>query len=269
MEGLLKWLLSTVSAAAVVAVVVFIFRHRITEWIGRSIQHSYDARLEELRAANERELKRVSSALDAQQGLVSAAFLEARRAANERRLSAIQMLWDEMIRLYFAAAPCVAMTDLLPTEYYREFFERTASKVPSFADIAAAIKAQSKDVEKARLLAGEYLYAIFFAYRAFIGGIELHLVMGGEKGTFEPWWEYDHILDLLRPVLTEDEWNEFQAQRIKKYSFVVGKLEGKFLLVANEIIDGRRAAADAFEQAREILSAARSAMEQPPQELKA
>jgi hypothetical protein len=92
--------------------------------------------------------------------------------------------------------------------------------------------------------------------------------MGSEEGKFEPWWQYGHLLDLLRSALTEDEFNQLVAMTVGKYNFVRQKLEGTFLQTANEISDGRRAAADAFEQAREIPGAPASVIQRPREEVK-
>jgi hypothetical protein len=53
---------------------------------------------------------------------------------------------------------------------------------------------------------------------------------------------------------------EFEGLRVGRYTWVTQNLERKFLGVAEEIIDGRRAASEAFEQARQILAAARNLM---------
>jgi hypothetical protein len=82
-----------------------------------------------------------------------------------------------------------------------------------------------------------------------------HLANCKEKGQFEPWWQYHHVLDILKALLTEEEWHEFNALTREKYSWVIQNVESKFLVAAEEIIDGRRAASEAFDQAREILSA--------------
>jgi len=52
-------LYSVLRNAAILALLLVAFppiRNLIAEWIGRSIQHRYDTKLEELRAANEKEL---------------------------------------------------------------------------------------------------------------------------------------------------------------------------------------------------------------------
>jgi hypothetical protein len=136
--------------------------------------------------------------------------------------------------------------------------------VPSFAETAKQYAVTEREaflvVEKSRLLTGEYLYAICKAYRAFIASIALHLAICRDQGKFQPWWEYDHVLNLLRTVLDDDEWNEFKTLRIGRYVWVIRAMEGKFLSMAGEILDGQRAATDAFEQARQIQRAAESAL---------
>jgi len=60
-------------------------------------------------------------------------------------------------------------------------------------------------VEKARLLVGEYLYAIYFAHSAFIGSIGLRIALDGIDGQFQAWWEHENVLSVLRSVLTTEE----------------------------------------------------------------
>jgi hypothetical protein len=62
-------------------------------------------------------------------------------------------------------------------------------------------------------------------------------------------------------VLDDEEWNEFEQMGTGRYMWVIRNLEDKFLRWAEDIMDGRKAATDAFEQAREIVRAARAARE--------
>ena len=71
------------------------------------------------------------------------------------------------------------MTDILTTETYSKFF-RTPTVyeiIPSFLKLGPEILSYDADwalpVEKARLMCGEYLYALFFGYRALVGSIAL------------------------------------------------------------------------------------------------
>jgi hypothetical protein len=258
MESLKVVLYSVVTNAAILALATFFIRN----WIERSIEHRYDKKLEELRTANEKELKQFSNALDIQRNLVSSAFLEARRASNDRRLTAIQTLWDGMIQIYFDAPSMVSLTDMTTTDTYQQICKGFVSQSGSLSldemlrKYAVQLKSESSlSAEKARLLTGEYLYALFFAYRAFIGSIALKLAEDSDEGRFVPWWEYDHVLTLLRPMLDDEEWNEFKQIKIGRYMWVIRNLEGKFVRWAEEIMDGRKAATDALDQAREIMKA--------------
>jgi hypothetical protein len=76
--------------------------------------------------------------------------------------------------------------------------------------------------------------------------------------------EYDHIVNLLKSTLTGEEFAEFGGLKIGHYTWVTSNIEGKFLKAAEEIIDGQRAATDAFEQAREILTAAKVLKQDEP-----
>jgi hypothetical protein len=266
LSRLQNWLVSALSSTALLALLAFFCRNLIAQWITSSVRYSYDEKLEKLKAHNERELERLRGALDAQQNLVSSAFLEARRASNERRLSAIQTVWDGMMEVSANAPPCVVTTDVLTTELYAKVFKTEAIKatIPNFFDLAL-LTAQFNagwglPVEKARLMSGEYLYALFWAYRAFVGSIGFHLAISRDKGEFKPWWEYDHILNLLGSALSPEELKEFEGLRVGRYTWVTQNLERKFLGAAEEIIDGRRAASEAFEQARPILTAAKNLM---------
>jgi len=262
LDWLKNWLLTSLTSAAMMGAVVYLGRHWISQWLSRSIQFSFDQRLEVLKASHERELTLLRSALDTQQHLVSSAFLQAQSAVTERRLTAIQTLWDTMLQAYFEAPGIIAMTDILTTETYQMFFKHTKGSVPDFESAARAVLVSQRPLlqsaEKARLLSGDYLYALYKAYTAFIGSIIFKLVDDREKGRFQPWWEYDHILNLLNSVLTPQEFEEFSAMRIERYSWITRKLEFKFLQMASDIIDGKHAVTDALEQATKIIAAAKS-----------
>jgi hypothetical protein len=264
-----EWLAYSLLSVGFLTLIAFMCRHWITERITRSIQYSYDKKFEELRAANERELKRFSTTLDTQQNLVSGAFLEARRASNDRRLNAIQSLWDAMMQASFDALPVLAMTDeMVTTEMYQRFFAepKVREAIPRFRKLGEqyAQLARLQDTEKARLLSGEYLYALCRGYRTFLGSIALYLADCNEKDEFKPWWQYDHALALLKAVLTAEEFDELTAMEIGRYTWVRRTLETKFLKAAEDIVDGRRAATDAFDQAKEIMIAVNLTGQQPP-----
>jgi hypothetical protein len=264
-QQVLHWLSSVAGSVAVLGTIGFFCRHVIVDWISRSIQHTYDIRLETIRAASERELHQLRSVLDSQQTLVSSAFLEARRASNDRRLNAIQLTWDAMMGIFFEAPSVVAMTNLIPTELYHEFFTSMRSSIPDVLTTASQYGTPQNttvlSVEKARLLTGEYLYSLFWAYRAFTGSIALNLAISRDKGNFVPWWHNDHILGLLKTILTTEEFEEFNALPTGKYVWVTQILERQFLSAAEDIVDGKRAANEAFAQARNILAAANAVSE--------
>jgi hypothetical protein len=256
--------IATLGSVALWGALTYLCRHFLLQWITSSVQHSFDVKLEEVRASNDRELKHLSSALDAQQSLVASAFLEARRASNERRLIAVQTVWDALMEFHREVPTVVATTDIVTTELYPKFFKAPAiqANIPSFLEVGTSITrsivTSGLPVEKARLMCGEYLYALFFGYRALLGSIALDLAISSEKGAFQPWWNNEHILALLRSTLSPEEFEEFAGLHVGCYTWVTQNLERKFLLAAEEIIDGRRAATDAFDQARAILTAAKN-----------
>jgi hypothetical protein len=194
LSRLQDWLVSALSSTALLALLAFFCRNLISQWITSSVQYSYDEKLEKLKAYNERELEQLKGALDAQQNLVASAFLEARRASNERRLSAIQTVWDAMMEVFANAPPCVVTTDVLTTELYAKVFKTEAIKatIANFFDLAQSTMQFNAGwglpVEKARLMSGEYLYALFWAYRAIVGSIAFHLAISRDEGEFKPWW---------------------------------------------------------------------------------
>jgi hypothetical protein len=262
------WFTSAIGGAAVLAFIALLLRHSLAQWVTASIRHHYDRQLEAIRAANEKELQQLRNALEAQTNLVSSAFLDARRASNERRLSAIQAVWDAMMDIFFAVPNPSALTDFLTSDTYQQFFEAIRTEIPTFLAVAPLYGASAPymlPVEKARLLSGEFLYAVFWAYRAFVGSIALDLSLSrdrGQRGEFRPWWENDHVLNNLRAALDSEEWEIFASTRVGRYTWVTRTLEAKFLRAAEDIIDGRRATTDAFEEATRILTAARSSLSQ-------
>jgi hypothetical protein len=111
-QWLFEHLLKLASNVVVVALVAYLCRGHLSAWLTRSVQHSYDRKLEEQRASNERELTAIRSSLDTQRELVSSVFSEARR---DRRLGAIQITWNAMVQISHEAPPIVVMTDMFTT----------------------------------------------------------------------------------------------------------------------------------------------------------
>ena len=161
---------------ALYGVVFLVARRFIEEWIGRSVQHRYDKLLEAQRASNEKELTQFRNVLDTQRDLVSSAFLEARRPVAEKRLAAIQRLWDAIIEINVGAHPAVGLTNLaIDAEMYQVLCAK--ADIPDLVTMGRiyAESDRNHEAEKGRLVSGEYLYALFYTYRAFIGSIALKL----------------------------------------------------------------------------------------------
>jgi hypothetical protein len=127
-----------------------------------------------MRVANQKDLQLLNSTIAAQKDLISAVFLKARRASNDMRLRAIQELWNAMLQVVHGVPPIVeTAADLATTpEVYQHLLKFQSDQIPGVEEIyKRTIDSEGAIIvpaEKARLLAGEYLFALHYAYNAFL-----------------------------------------------------------------------------------------------------
>lgn len=209
------------------------------------------------------ELVRADIARD--QGLLNtaiSAFNAGHAASNERRFQAIEELWRAVVRLRERQSPMLTIADILQPDEYGELFtnrnfvaQRNALTIES---ISAMTMYATGSLETHRPFLGEFLWAHFFAYRAFIARSTYLLMPEGQLRleTYVHWSKDDGIRKLLSAVLTGAELQELVDAPASNFHGVQQAIERKMLEYANRVVTGESAADLGLAQAARIQQAA-------------
>ena len=114
---------------------------------------------------------------------------------------------------------------------------------------------KTPEITSARLLAGPYLYSLFFAYRAIVGRVCWLILDGARKGRAIPWYRERAIHELFRSVFSEEEMKTFASLQDMWMQWVRETVEKKFQEAATLVIRGEELARELVQKARTIESA--------------
>ena len=252
-----------------VSIVGYLARNVIIERLRGAISHEYAVQLERIRAGlaaeNTKALEEVRAQAAIQHATWSAAFAAmtaAHMAGHERTLAAIETLWQEMRRIKRWLPLYAGRLDILvPSEFpdaldTDPIVRSLLSKVDEHQQVIDL--AGDDVVEMVRPFIGEYLYAVFFAYRAFTGRVARLILNTYRRDKLESWHDDAGIKAILRSVLTEQEFREVPLVRPGRIEAVHQVLERKMLEHIAKVLSGEASATFNLRQAREIIAVASS-----------
>jgi len=248
------------------AAIVFLAKTWISERLKRSIEHEYAAKLEShkaiLRAEHETALEklRADAAKDrAVQSAATTTLIGIHQAGQERRLNAVEILWQAIVDLKGKIPGIVTMADILPEEEYGQLLTqpslRSMMDKLSF-DLLNDILKGTISVEKIRPFLGQYVYAHFWAYRAFVSQVLFSLIHGRDEGRMTPWYHNDDIRSLLSTTFTTGELEGIERMPITRFTNLLNAFDSKILLHSGKIISGEESATFGLDQAERISAVA-------------
>jgi hypothetical protein len=263
-----EWLVGVFSVASSVLVTALIFltKNWISERLRLSIAHEYASELERVRAelvAQQTEAAERLRASIAQQHAIQAAAIgsltSTHIASHERRLAAIETVWSETVRLREKTPLYVSKAEILLAEEFEEAFRRPdyavlLERIDEYAE-STDLYANRTEVEIARAFCGEYLFSLFFAYRAFTGRVAAQIKSGFKAGRVVCWHDDAHLGEILRAVLTAEELRLVEASRVMRLHNVQTIIERKMVHHITDILSGKAAANANLEAARRITEA--------------
>jgi hypothetical protein len=260
-EKILEVLASGALSAALVAFLLLLARTWLLESLTTSVRHRYEvdlakirneldqatqAKIEEMRQANSRALAIQAAAVSLQ----TSTSIE----AHGRSLQGIQLLWADMVRLRGLSPTFLGILDMIPDQGLGE-----VSRTPAFMELLlkddpkTALESIFKaECEEVRPFVGEYLFALFAAYRNVITFAGAALYRGALERDFKPW--FGEIKPLLAQALTPGELSVIESARLFRIGLIKQNLETKFLTTASQILSGEMAVSGSFDQARKIVA---------------
>jgi len=265
-EFILTVLSSATASGILAAGLVFLAKSWISQRIKSAIEHEYAEKLESYRAQLKsehdialEEIKASNAQNEAVQAAATVSLIATHAAAQEKRLHALEVFWNSTIQLRTKAPSVLTILDLLVPKEYDQLLTN-----PNTMPLVAQLTTQgltsdfgnSPEVDAARLYAGEYLFSLFWAYRAITGRIALRVVDGAKKGKIQDWAQDTGIRGLMCHVLTAAEISEFDALTIGKVKWLWARIEQKMLEHSAKIISGEASATFGLEQAQKVAQAA-------------
>lgn len=220
----------------------------------------------ELLAKHQKELEELKARFTVEESvrqMLTGSFSNAQSQVFERRLNYIEELWKAIYVLRDSMPSFLTYVDIILENEYQEWINRTDIQEVfgdlSMEKITKMITSLTGDIEKVRPFVGEYLWSLYFVYRAFSFRLVVFIFMERQKGTPEYWKKDDVLKQILRSVLSESEFNCFISKEICSIQYVRTLMEGKFISQVEKIITGKSSIQEGIEQARTIMLSAQKA----------
>jgi hypothetical protein len=245
---------------------MWLARTWISERLRQSISNEYAHALErhkaELAAANAVDLERVKASYAQERAVRSLgedSFREAMRVSHVKRVAAVEAIWSAIIKLGEDAPPVLMYVDVLSEKDLPILLtsRRARPALDALSDevIQEKILVRNPELASARLLAGPYLFSLFFAYRAIVGRAAWLLMDGRNRNKVIAWYRESEMRELLDTVFSKEEMRTFSALEGMWMKWIRESIETKFQDAASAIIKGEELARDLVRQARAIESA--------------
>lgn len=269
-EGFLTVALPSFSGAALV---MFLAKNWFLERLRGSIKSEYDQKLvrleAELSSKNSREVAIIKALLENDAALISATqktFADSHGTSQPLKIEAIKELWEALLHVQRNSPSVFMFLDVLQPSEYGEVLGtkqlKTFSDITN-ADIEKMFNGKPMCAQSHRLLGGDYLWSLFYAYQGLSARIAMLFMIGRTKQNVTPWYKDSGCRSIVMSVCTSSEMAEFDKQEFGQVAWIRQLIESKFLVAANRILDGRASVDTALEEAKRIATAVSSSSKQP------
>jgi hypothetical protein len=257
---------STAVSVAVTAALVFIGRTWLYERLRQSIEHEYSIRFEsfrhDLQSRQELAVQQIRHDAEkeiAARSVAADAFQAAHVAAYHSRLDAIKSMWEAIISLRQNAPGFLIFADILTADEESRMLadpeRRREIEKYSTGDAQQFCTTVSLPVEHRRPFLGERLYAMFYAYRAFLLRVPWAYNDSVSRGKPRPWREDPAARDILRAALPAEEVDRVLKPEIGMMMLAQQFFEQGILREIATVISGGASANTAVDTLREIDAA--------------
>ncbi len=234
-----------------------------------SIKSEYDRELERLKAElsskNSKEIEEVKALLEKDAAIISAAqksFGESHISSHPQRIEAIKELWECLLHIQRYSPPVFAFLDvLLPNEYGETLGSKQLKTFSDIStdDIQKMLSGKAMQAENHRLLAGDYLWSLFWAYQALCARTAILFQTGRAKKNVDAWYNDSGCRSIIQSLCTPAEFTEFERQEVGKITWIRNLIVSKFMQTANRILSGQSSVDTALEESQRIVRAVSSA----------
>ena len=230
------------------------------------IQKEVNKENAELLAKHQKELEELKARFTVEESvrqMLAGSFSNAQTKVFERRLNYIEELWKSFYVLRDSMPSFLTYVDIILEKEYEEWIKRTDVQQVfgdlSIEKITKMITSLTGDIEKVRPFVGEYLWSLYFVYRAFFVRLAVFIFMERQKVTPKYWKKDGGLKQILRSVLSESEFTNFTSKEVGAIQYVRTLMESKFISQVENIITGKSSIQEGVEQARTIMLSAQQA----------
>ena len=216
-------------------------------------EYSHDLRVEE--NALREELSRVSTQLQAIQGMANSAFIEGQRAAAEWRVKAADEAWAEVLILGNSLPLSVQMMDTFSPEEYESYIG-SSDREEQIDEIQEVLKGiATRDIGRIRPFTGDKIFALITIYRSIISSVCVVAQECFRRSEFIKWFEEKRVVQALALAVSPNELEEFLNQDYGKLLWIEVHLERAILDEIRALISGEVSSSERIEQGRRIYEA--------------
>ena len=248
--------------AAVMAGIGFLVKN----WVIKAISYQYDTKLEslksELRLSQETFLENIRedrANRESIRAVTLANFSAAQQTAYTRRIEAVDVLWKAVLQSR-TAPPEMAYIYVVDMIGYKEEFWGPNLKDPlksiNYVEALKSSRSNFDQVEKERPFISEELYSLFFVFRAILVRSLSTTCHSYQQGKLQLWFREHGTIELLKQVLTEDEWDEFSKKKSCQLQWFCQRLESKISVAIARLLSGEESATATAEYTSKLIDQA-------------
>lgn len=237
---------------AALAVVLWLARNMVKEWVTKSVQTRFDKSLEQLKS----DLRTKEDEISSLRGVVLSGLTDRQVGLNKRRIEAVDQLWGSANKLT-PGGYATTWTSILNLEEIRDRCLRNE-------EFRAYIKAQlgSYDINKitdpddkqARPYVSDMAWAVYRAYQATIVWAVAKVVAARDGADLDSLGNADTVNNLIKAVLPHHA--EFLDRHGEKGHYaILDELEDRLLHELRLVLEGKDLDQYAVEQGSRIKEA--------------
>ena len=265
-EALLKGIgIGAVGVAGIGAIIAGI-GFLVKNWGIKAISYQYDTKLEnlksELRLSQETFLENIRADRAGRESIRAATlanFSAAQQAAYKRRIEAVEVLWKAVLQSRTVTPEMAYIYTVDAIGYKEEFFGPNLKNPLKSIDYVKAIgssQSNSDQVTEVRPFIGEELYSLFSVFSAILGRSLSITCHSYQQGKLQLWFEEHETIELLKQVLTEDEWDEFSKKKNCQLQWFCQRLESKISVAIARLLSGEESATATAEYTSKLIDQA-------------
>lgn len=258
----MDWLLTAASTSALLAVAIWLSRNLILTRLSNAVKHTYDEKLENLKAlirSNEEslraELKAKESQIEALRNGALSGITSRQAQLYERQIAAVDHIWTAVTAL----TPAKATSAFISVIKIDVVAKKVASN-PKYAEVFDSIGQFDTQIlleivpAKSRPFITPLAWALYYAYESILVHASVRLKTL-QCGVDEDYIDIESLKQTVKAALPHHT-SYIDTHGIKSFHHLLDELEVSLLEELRNILDGKKADKESVERAALILQEA-------------